>query len=185
MTDYAAAQDALLHDPSLQTAFTKAIVKADPLRDTEALFHFGHGLYWPLMIGLGLVVVIILAQTVRGQIGRRRPEAVLATAEAAIVIPASALMDADALAAAERYSEAVHALLLRGVGVIQEHFPRALRSGHTSREIAALAVLPGALREAFGGIAAYVERAIFARRALGVAEWEACRSLYAGLVARP
>ncbi len=185
MTDYAAAHAALLRDGGLQLRFTVSVpdpVQDRPERDVKPVFQFGHGLYWPLMVTLGVVVLVVLAQALRGRIGFRAAEKAVVVLEPAIAVPAAALADADSLAAAGRYGEAVHALLLRGVGVIQEHFPRALRSGHTSREIAALAVLPAALRQAFGGIAAYVERAIFGGRALGVAEWEACRALYAGLV---
>ena len=97
-------------------------------------------------------------------------------------MPRAALDEADVLAAAGRYGEAVHALLLRGVGAIRQRYPRALAPALTSRDIAVLPVLPVATRDAFAGIAQRSERAVFAERDLVREDWEACRALYSGLL---
>lgn len=89
------------------------------------------------------------------------------------------LDDADKLAAAGRYAEAVHLLLQRSVGHIADARPEWLHPASTAREIAGFAMLPESARAAFGVIAARVERSRFALRDLDSADWEAARGAYA------
>lgn len=91
----------------------------------------------------------------------------------------SLLEDADALAAAGRYDEATHLLLIRSVGQIRAARPDWLEPSSTAREIAALPSLPDRARTAFSTIAERVERSLFALRNLDAGDWQAARSAYA------
>ena len=93
------------------------------------------------------------------------------------------LEEADALAAAGRYGEAVHLLLERSVGQIRLARPDWLAPSTTSREIARLAALPDRARSAFAIIAAQVERALFARAELAERDWLDARGAYADFAA--
>ncbi|QZP08209.1 hypothetical protein [Caenibius sp. WL] len=89
------------------------------------------------------------------------------------------LEDADALAAAGRFDEATHLLLIRSVGQIRAARPDWLEPSSTAREIAALPSLPERARAAFGTIAERVERSLFALRKLEAEDWHAARAAYA------
>ncbi|WP_047170435.1 hypothetical protein [Novosphingobium sp. Rr 2-17] len=89
------------------------------------------------------------------------------------------LEDADRLAAQGRYGEAAHLLLRRSVRQIADARPDWLQPASTAREIAVLRVLPEAGRQAFGVIAARVERSLFALRDLDVQDWTVARQAYA------
>ena len=88
------------------------------------------------------------------------------------------LGQADALAAAGRFSEAAHLLLFRSIEDVDERRPQAIRKSLTARDIAGLPAIPDRPRGAFARIAMLVERAFFARRALGEPEWRECRTAY-------
>lgn len=88
------------------------------------------------------------------------------------------LAEADALAAAGRFSEAARLLLHRSVEDIQKRQPDLLRPALTSRDIAALPAIPEQPRGAFARIAALVERGLFARIDLGEGDWRDCRTAY-------
>lgn len=187
MVDITLAHARLLKDALLQFRFLDAEAPVPPAVEPSGawwLLKIGATLFWPLVavITTGLAVVVI--QVLRKRVPGLPRSRMALPDEAALpaIVPASALADADALAEAGRYGAAVHALLLRGVGVIQDRFPRALTRAHTSRDIAALGVLPPALRAVFSAIARQAERAVFAKVPLGREEWEACRALYAGLL---
>ena len=93
--------------------------------------------------------------------------------------PARQLLgEADALAADGRFSEAAHLLLFRSIEDIDSRRPDLVRPALTSRDIAALAAIPGRPRSAFARIAMMVERSLFAERALGADDWRDCRSAY-------
>jgi hypothetical protein len=88
------------------------------------------------------------------------------------------LGEADALAAAGRYSEAAHLILFRSIEDIDEKRPELVRPALTSRDIAALDAIPGGPRSAFLAIAMMVERSLFAQRPLGPSDWSDCRDAY-------
>ena len=104
-----------------------------------------------------------------GDEGDWRPEAGLAR---------TLLGQADALAAAGRYSEAAHLLLYRSIEDVDERRPDLIRKSLTSRDIAALPAIPARPRSAFARIAMLVERGIFARRELAEPDWRECRTAY-------
>lgn len=99
-----------------------------------------------------------------------RPDAAVASA---------LLADADQLAAAGHYDEAVHLLLRRSFDDIAQTRPDWLTPASTAREIARLAALPAAARTAFGVIAGEVERSRYALNALGHPDWARARDAYA------
>jgi hypothetical protein len=88
------------------------------------------------------------------------------------------LEEADRLAAQQRYDEAAHVLLFRTIADIDSRRPRTVRPALTSRDIAVLAEVPGAARAAFGAIVERVEHSFFGGRALGAADFDACRAAY-------
>ena len=93
---------------------------------------------------------------------------------------ASALLaDADQLAAAGRFDEAVHLLLRRSFDDIAMTRPDWLTPASTAREIARLNALPGAARAAFAVIAGEVERSRYALDPLGHPDWARARAAYA------
>jgi len=92
------------------------------------------------------------------------------------------LDEADALAAAGRYAEAVHHLLFRSVEDIARHRPGAVRPALTSRELARAAAIPPGARAPFARIAAEVERSLFGGRPLAERDWQAARAAYGELV---
>lgn len=145
------------------------------------------GISWPvfekILIGLAVLGVLVLiwrivAPLITARRGRQEEgaEADWAPAHAAAV---ALLEDADRLAAEGRFGEAVHLLLQRSVSHIAEAQPDWLQPASTAREIAGLQLLPPAARQAFGVIAARVERSLFALRDLDAGDWQAARSAYA------
>lgn len=92
---------------------------------------------------------------------------------------AHALLDqADQLAAAGRYGEAIHLLLFRSIEAIGAARPAAVRAALTSRDIVEAAPLSETGRAAFRRIAESVERSFFAGRPADRADFEACRGSY-------
>ncbi|PAX07047.1 DUF4129 domain-containing protein [Sphingomonas lenta] len=89
------------------------------------------------------------------------------------------LQEADALAAAGRYAEAAHHLLLRSVEDMARRRPQLVRPALTSRELAAAPAVPPTARTLFADIARLVERSLFGGRAVDQDDWRAARAAYA------
>jgi hypothetical protein len=89
------------------------------------------------------------------------------------------LREADRLAAAGGYAEAVHHLLWCSVEDIARRRPRLIRPALTSRDIAAAEAIPPRARALFAEIAALVERSLFGGRAVSADDWQAARTAYA------
>lgn len=90
------------------------------------------------------------------------------------------LEDADRLAAAGRFAEAVHLILFRSIEDIEGRRPDLIRPALTSRDIAGLEGVPQAVRRTFSEIARVVERSFFGGRPVGADEFAACRKAYEG-----
>lgn len=88
------------------------------------------------------------------------------------------LEEADALAAAGRFADAVHLLLNHSVADIDRRRPDVLRPALTARAIARLDDLPDAAGQAFGAIVTIVERGLWARLPVGEHDWADARSHY-------
>ncbi|WP_293681869.1 DUF4129 domain-containing protein [uncultured Phenylobacterium sp.] len=88
------------------------------------------------------------------------------------------LEDADGLAAAGRFEEAIHLLLFRSIEDLVARRPGAVRPAFTSRDIAGLEVLPGEARSAFARLAQAVERTFFGGRPADAEEFGRARKDY-------
>ena len=145
------------------------------------------GMSWPVVqkVLIALAVLLVLFLLWRLVIEpllerRRRPKLPEEPEWAPVREHAVALLaDADRLAAEGRYGEAARLLLQRSVHHIAEAQPDWLLPATTAREIAMLPRLPERARQAFGIIAARVERSLFALRDLDAGDWQAARSAYA------
>ena len=91
------------------------------------------------------------------------------------------LAEADALAAAGRFAEAVHLLLYRSVEDIEGRRPGLVRPAMTSRDLAETNDLPIMARHAFSRIARAVEISLFGGRSIDAGAWQQCRDAYADL----
>ena len=139
-------------------------------------------LFW---IGVAAAVLLVLYMIVRRLSGagwpwRKKPEEAAAPSgwrpEEA---PARALLaEADALAAAGRFSEAAHLLLFRSIEEIDSRRPDLVRPAFTSRDIAGTAAIPAGPRGAFASIVMLVEKSLFGGRALAEPDWRQCRAAY-------
>ncbi|MEZ4432677.1 MAG: DUF4129 domain-containing protein [bacterium] len=143
-----------------------------------------------VLITLGALLLIGLAAVLlRERITAPPPTADTRPAEEPEAIPERAILtDADRLAAAGRYAEAVHALLLRTIEALARRVPvpRAL----TSREILDRAALPEDARAAFAELVAAVELTRFGGRRAAADDYTRCvdcfdRIRHALLAARP
>lgn len=190
-----AAHAHLLKDRKIQFDFTKA-PKPPEVREPEWMKALGRFLshlveflmpalkllFWGgVIVVVGLLVFLIVREFTGVSFARKRREAV--RVQPADWRPeawkAKALLeDADRLAEAGRYDEAVHLILYRSIDDIEGRRPRLVRPALTSRDIAALEGLPGAAREAFGHIARVVEASFFGGRQVDRAAFADCRRAY-------
>jgi len=89
------------------------------------------------------------------------------------------LEEADRLAQAARFDEAIHLILFRSIEDIARRRPGAIRAALTSRDIVEAAPLSDGGRRAFRVIAEAVEHSFFGGRPAGRAAFDRCRSKYA------
>jgi len=139
--------------------------------------------YAALIAGV-LLLAYLVYDLVRSP-GRRRR-----TAEESPVTPAppprrearpGPLPDPEALAAEGRFGEAVHALLLHAVPLLDSRRRSPWPPGATGREMAAAVDLEGAPRRALALLVAAVEHFLFARRPLTQEDWLVCRGAFHNL----
>ena len=90
----------------------------------------------------------------------------------------SLLEEADALARAGKFAEAVHLLLFRSIEDIQTRIETGVPRSLTAREIGMLGFLPERARTALGPIIAIVERSFFGGRDVDQAGWQTARASY-------
>jgi len=191
-----AAHAAMLRDPSLQFSFAKAAppssthlprwLEAILKGIAEGLHAIAPFLGWVFIGGLVLALLAVLAFIGREFVRTRWPEVFRrkrAPAKPAAWRPeapvARALLDeADKLAAAGRYAEAVRLILHRSIEDIEGHRPRLVKPAYTAREIGRLADIPENARNVFVGIAAVVEKSFFGGQGLDASGFAACRKAY-------
>jgi hypothetical protein len=191
------AQSRLMRDPTLQFNFTSA---APPPRVTlphwlqvldrwlgQIFGAIGHVLGWVFVGGLVLALLVVLFFLLREFVRTRWPELFKRgkpkpakpadwRPEAAV---ARALLDeADRLAAAGAYSEAVRLILHRSIEEIEGRRPRLVKPALTAREIGRLTEIPEAARATFAAIAGLVEHSFFGGRDIDAAGFAACRRAY-------
>lgn len=187
--ELAEAHRRLLGDGSIQFELKAIDPPQPPPQWLVALGDFLNSI-WPaieilLWVGLGALALWLLYLLVmrlkdgEWRWGRRTGAAAETESWRPDAGPARQLLaEADALAAAGRYSEAAHLLLFRSIEDIESRQPDLLRPALTSRDIAGLDAIPVQPRGAFARIAALVERGLFARQALVEDDWRLCRSAY-------
>ena len=136
----------------------------------RALSPYATELRWGFWALVALVVLALLLLAARCA----RPASRLAHADRGATLlqsggwgPSAAraqalLWEADRLAGEGRFGEAVRVLLHRTLADLETQRPGLLSPAQTSREIAALPVLPEAARQPLGAIARAVERFTFA-----------------------
>jgi len=92
--------------------------------------------------------------------------------------PAAALGAADELAAAGRFVEAMHVLLLQGLAAIRSGLDEEFADSLTSREILRRARLPDPGRTSLRDIVSRVELTYFGQYPAALADYEACRASF-------
>lgn len=181
----AAAHQALLHTRGLQLDF-KGAPKSPPAPAwLESLFRFladlAPVLKFVFLGGLALAAALILWFVVR-EIRAPRFRKTVAEAPAdwrPEPEQARALLDeADGLAAAGRFGEAIHLLLFRSIDDLAGRRPGLVRPALTSRDIARLEQMPVPARSAFARIAERVERSFFGGRPVGSEDFAQARGDY-------
>ena len=134
---------------------------------------------------LGVIgVAALLAVLGRAAVGLRTPRGARVTRvepepAAAPSANPNDVDDAATLAAAGRYAEAVHALLLRAIAVLRALAPAPpLPASLTSREIVGNCQQSAASRDALAGIVACVEVSRFGGEPLASSDFDRCETLY-------
>jgi Domain of unknown function (DUF4129) len=94
---------------------------------------------------------------------------------------AAARLEADDLARAGRYAEAMHVLLLRSLAELRDKLKLTFADSLTSREILRRAPLGELGRAAFAEIVRAVERVVFGGARADEAAYRACRESYEAL----
>jgi hypothetical protein len=94
---------------------------------------------------------------------------------------AAARLEADDLARAGRYAEAMHVLLLRSLAELRDKLKVTFADSLTSREILRRAPLGELGRAAFAEIVRAVERVVFGGARADAAAYQACRESYEAL----
>ncbi len=142
-------------------------------------------LFWVGLAAVaGGVVLFILRETMGVQLSWRRKQAegegddVLAALRPDATRARSLLEEADGLARAGRFAEAVHLLLFRSIQDIQERQGDDLAQSLTAREIGRLDALPAAPRNALSSIISIVERSFFGARDVNQEDWREARTSY-------
>jgi hypothetical protein len=188
---FARAHEALLRDKTLQFEPTVRVEPPPPewlkafVEALGAIAPYLAYVFWGFLILGGAIILYFLA---RELITARWPSlkpnkgpALGAEAWRPSVAKARTLLeDADRLAAAGRFAEAVHLILFRSIEDIEGKRPDLIRPALTSRDIAGLEGVPQAVRRTFSEIARVVERSFFGGRPVGADEFAACRKAYEG-----
>jgi len=168
----AAAHKALLKTPGVQFDFQKT-PETTPPEWLEPLAAFIKAIapvlqviFWAgLVIGAALILFFIVREFVPESWLRGKKTVVPVTDWRPEPGKARALLeDADTLAAAGQFDEAIHLLLFRSIDDLVARRPGAVSPALTSRDISTLRVLPDDARTAFARLAQAVERTFFGGR---------------------
>jgi hypothetical protein len=195
-----AAQAQMMADPSLQFTFGKEPPPPPPPAPTqlpdwlEAVLRWIGGVInfvapffgWIFIAGLVLALLAVLFFIFREAITARwpklkrkpRPRAKVADWRPEAGAARALLEEADRLAAAGHYADAVRLILHRSIEEIDGRRPRLVRPAYTSREIGRLDDLPTAARATFMAIAEVVERSFFGGRDVDATGFAECRRTY-------
>ena len=183
----AAAHQALLKTRGIQFDF--AAVPAPPpppawleplVKAIKVILPVLPYLFWGgVILGAALILYFIARELVPDRWFRRTKTKLAPTDWRPEPEEARALLDdADGLAAAGRFEEAIHLLLFRSIDDLRARRPGAVKPALTSRDIAGLETLPAGPRAAFASLARAVELTFFGGRPAGADEFGAARADY-------
>jgi hypothetical protein len=181
----AAAHRALLHTRGLQLDFASAPKPPQAPEWLKALIDALVQLapvlkliFWGGLILGAILIVVFVAREVAAT-RWRKPQAAQPTDWRPEPEQARALLeDADRLAAAGLFGEAIHLLLFRSIDDLAGRRPGLIRPALTSRDIAGLEPIPPAARNAFARIAQQVERSFFGGRSASADDFSRVRGDY-------
>lgn len=138
-----------------------------------------------LWTALAFVVVFVLATVLDALRGRRGSAPVHErsgdsgeAAGARAATPRGSVASADELAAAGRYTEAIHQLLSDALAMLRRRIGGELSDALTSREILRMTKLRAAEQDALGAIVARVEQTWFAQRTAAAEDYDAVRASF-------
>jgi len=136
---------------------------------------------WLLWLVFGVLVALVLFGVVRSLMEwsrRLRPAAAAAPAAEAAVGTAPALEDFEQLAAAGRFAEAVHAMLLQAFVLLAEQRGRPWPRAETGREILAAVGGFGSADGGLRGVFTTVEGSRFGGRGVSANDYADCRQQF-------
>ena len=193
----AVAHQTLLRTSGMQFQFAGAPIEQPPawldplLKLLVALGPLLKFVFWGgLIVGAGLILYFLLREFVPERWFRRSIKVAPTDWQPAPETARALLDDADGLAAAGRFEEAIHLLLFRSIGDpdhpeafrsiddLAGRRPGAVRPALTSRDIAELDVLPAEARVAFARLAQAVERSFFGGQPAGAEAFGTARRDY-------
>jgi hypothetical protein len=134
-------------------------------------------LLWMAAVAGVLAVVLSLIRNRRGAEARLAGAAGEASAAPTAELGAPRT-EAERLADAGRYDEAVHVLLLKTIEALVSLRPGGLPESWTSREIERGLPIPDGARPPFGDLVGTVEQSLFGGRAVGQDDWLRCRDRF-------
>jgi hypothetical protein len=142
----------------------------------DALASLASILLWVLLAVAILVLIVWLLRELLGfSAAAPTPRAPAAEREAALrAVVAQPLADAEALAAAGRYGEAIHVLLLRTLQALVQRDRIDLPPSLTSREVVAHVRLSTDADAALRALVGAVEVSHFGGEVPGATDWERC-----------
>ncbi|WP_293898415.1 DUF4129 domain-containing protein [Phenylobacterium sp.] len=180
------AHKALLNTGGIQFDFTALPVEKPPawieplVRLLQAIAPALVYVFWGgLAVGVALILYFLLREFVpETWFRKRRGETAVADWRPEPGQARALLEDADGLAEAGMFDQAIHLLLFRSIDDLVARRPGAVRPALTSRDIAGLEVLPGEARAAFARLAQAVERTFFGGRSADADAFGAARRDY-------
>lgn len=142
-------------------------------------------IFWAaiLVVAAG-VLYFLFGEAVRVRFGKSgkgkvdNPDDVLVDLRPDAHAARSLLDEADALARAGKFAEAVHLLLFRSIDDIQQRLEGGVPRSLTAREIGGLDNLPDRAKRGLGPIISIVEHSFFGGRAVDAAGWKTARDSY-------
>ncbi len=163
-----------------------------PPRWLKAIFDFlGHlgpllqVLFWAAIVAVVAgVLYFLFGEAIRVRFGKSgkgkvdNPDDVLVDLRPDAHAARSLLDEADALARAGKFAEAVHLLLFRSIDDIQQRLEGGVPRSLTAREIGGLGNLPDRAKRGLGPIIAIVEHSFFGGRDVDETGWRTARDSY-------
>jgi hypothetical protein len=163
-----------------------------PPRWLQAIFDFLGNLgpllqflFWAAIVAVAAgILYFLFGEAIRVRFGKSgkgkvdNPDDVLVDLRPDAHAALSLLDEADALARAGKFAEAVHLLLFRSIDDIQQRLEGGVPRSLTAREIGGLGNLPERAKRGLGPIITIVEHSFFGGRDVDAAGWKSARDSY-------